>query len=151
VGSVSTTKACFVDEGGEGVSVGVSGSGFTPGELVFAQIPAPGGLAGFAEATVAPDGTVSATIEHVFPGGIDPVAVPERRQGRPHLQVRQGLGPLRHRPRQIAPLPRPRPVERQVQGPVRRLEEALQEGEPEDRHRPRLDLLATRPNSPQTL
>jgi hypothetical protein len=49
------------------VGVGVSGSGFTPAELVFAQIPAPGGLAGFAEATVAPDGTVSATIEHVFP------------------------------------------------------------------------------------
>ena len=56
------------------MSVGVSGSGFTPGELVFAQIPAPGGLAGFAEATVAPDGTVAATIENVFPGGIDPVA-----------------------------------------------------------------------------
>jgi hypothetical protein len=87
------------------VSVGVSGSGFAPGELVFAQIPAPGGLAGFAEATVAPDGTVNTTIEHVFPGGIDPVAVPERRQGRPHLQARQGLGPLRHPPRQIAPLP----------------------------------------------
>jgi hypothetical protein len=73
-GSVATTKACFVDEGSEGVSVGVSGSGFTPGELVFAQIPAPGGLAGFSEATVAPDGTVNTTIEHVFPGGIDPVA-----------------------------------------------------------------------------
>ncbi|HJZ35994.1 MAG TPA: hypothetical protein VJ204_06945, partial [Solirubrobacterales bacterium] len=73
-GSVSTTKACFVAEGSEGVSVGVSGSGFTPGELVFAQIPAPGGLAGFSEATVAPDGTVNTTIEHVFPEGIDPVA-----------------------------------------------------------------------------
>ncbi|HVW46463.1 MAG TPA: hypothetical protein VHA76_05380, partial [Solirubrobacterales bacterium] len=73
-GTVSTTKACFVAEGKEGVSVGVSGSGFTPGELVFAQVPAPGGLAGFAEATVAPDGTVAATIEGVFPGGIDPVA-----------------------------------------------------------------------------
>jgi hypothetical protein len=73
-GSVSTTKACFVAEGSEGVSVGVSGSGFTPGEAVFAQIPAPGGLAGFTEATVAPDGTVNATIENVFPGGIDPVA-----------------------------------------------------------------------------
>src|ERR1700744_5523760 len=73
-GSVSTTKSCCVAEGGQGVSVGVSGSGFTPGELVFAQIPAPGGLAGFAEATVAPDGTVAATIENVSPAGIDPVA-----------------------------------------------------------------------------
>lgn len=73
-GSVSTTKACFVAEGSEGVSVGVSGSGFTPGELVFAQIPAPGGLAGFTEITVAPDGTIAGTIEHVFPASIDPVA-----------------------------------------------------------------------------
>src|ERR1700744_6230997 len=73
-GSAATTKGCFVDEGSDGVSVGVSGSGFAPGEAVFAQIPAPGGLAGFAEATVAPDGTVNATIEHVSPAGIDPVA-----------------------------------------------------------------------------
>jgi hypothetical protein len=73
-GTVATTQGCFVDEGSDGVSVGVTGSGFTPGEAVFAQIPAPGGLAGFAEATVAPDGTVNATIENVFPAGIDPVA-----------------------------------------------------------------------------
>jgi hypothetical protein len=73
-GTVATTKGCFVTEGSTGTTVSVTGSGFTPGEKVFAQIPAPGGLAGFAEATVAPDGTVNATIEHVFPEGIDPVA-----------------------------------------------------------------------------
>lgn len=73
-GSVSAGKACYVDEGGEGVNVDVTGSGFTPGEAVFAQIPAPGGLAGFVETTVAPDGTIAATVEHVFPGSIDPVA-----------------------------------------------------------------------------
>src|SRR6202000_1269593 len=73
-GSVSTTKACFVAEGGQGVSVGVSGSGVTPGKLVFPETPARGALAGFAEATVAPDGTVNATIEDVAPAGIDPVA-----------------------------------------------------------------------------
>jgi hypothetical protein len=56
------------------VNVDVSGSGFTAGEAVFAQVPAPGGLAGFAEATVNPDGTLGATVEHVFPGGIEPVA-----------------------------------------------------------------------------
>src|ERR1700754_1633316 len=70
-GTVATTKAGFVDEGSDGGRVG-SGCGFTPGALAFPQIPAPGGLAGFAEATVAPDGTVAATIEHVFPGSIDP-------------------------------------------------------------------------------
>jgi hypothetical protein len=73
-GTVATTKACFVAEGNEGTNVSVTGSGFTPGEAVFAQIPAPGGLAGFTEITVAPDGTIAGTIEHVFPGGIEPVA-----------------------------------------------------------------------------
>lgn len=56
------------------MSVDVSGSGFTAGEAVFAQIPAPGGLAGFVETTVNPDGTLSATVEHVFPESIEPVA-----------------------------------------------------------------------------
>ena len=73
-GTVATTQACFVAEGNEGTNVSVTGSGFTPGEAVFAQIPAPGGLAGFTEITVAPDGTITGTIEHVFPEGIDPVA-----------------------------------------------------------------------------
>lgn len=73
-GTVATGSACYVAAGGQGVSVDVTGSGFTPGEAVFAQIPAAGGLAGFVETTVAPDGTLAATIEHVYPGGIAPVA-----------------------------------------------------------------------------
>jgi len=73
-GAVATGRACYVARGGEGVNVDVTGSGFTAGEAVFAQIPAPGGLAGFAETTVNPDGTLSATVEHVFPEGIEPVA-----------------------------------------------------------------------------
>ena len=73
-GSVATGKACYVAKGSEGVDVDVTGSGFTAGEAVFAQIPAPGGLAGFTETTVNPDGTISATIDKVFPEGIEPVA-----------------------------------------------------------------------------
>jgi hypothetical protein len=73
-GTVATGKACYVAEGNEGVDIDVTGSGFTAGEAVFAQVPAPGGLAGFVETTVNPDGTLSATIEKVFPEGIEPVA-----------------------------------------------------------------------------
>src|SRR6201996_7547255 len=73
-GTVATGKACYAATGNEGVNVGVSGSGFTPGEAVFAQIPAPGGLAGFVETTVSPTGTIAATVEHVFPEGIEPKA-----------------------------------------------------------------------------
>jgi hypothetical protein len=73
-GTVATGKACYAATGTEGVNVDVTGSGFTAGEEVFAQIPAPGGLAGFVETTVNPDGTLSATVDHVFPEGIEPVA-----------------------------------------------------------------------------
>jgi hypothetical protein len=73
-GTVGTGKACYAATGDEGVNVDVTGSGFTAGEAVFAQIPAPGGLAGFVETTVNPDGTLSATVAHVFPEGIEPVA-----------------------------------------------------------------------------
>lgn len=73
-GTVATTQGCFVAQGTEGVNVSVTGSGFTPGEAVFAQIPAPGGLAGFTEIIVAPDGTIAGTVENVFPASIDPVA-----------------------------------------------------------------------------
>jgi hypothetical protein len=79
-GTVATTQGCFVAQGTEGVNVSVTGSGFTPGEAVFAQIPAPGGLAGFTEITVAPDGTIAGTIENVFPATIDPVAENETMQ-----------------------------------------------------------------------
>jgi hypothetical protein len=73
-GTVATGKACYAAEGSEGVDIGVTGSGFNPGELVFAQVPAPDGLAGYAETTVAPDGTIAVTVEHIFPNGIEPVA-----------------------------------------------------------------------------
>src|ERR1700759_678994 len=71
-GIVATKKACYAAEGTEGVKIGVTGSGFTPGEDVFAQIPAPGGLAGFVETVVKPDGTISAAVDHVYPATIDP-------------------------------------------------------------------------------
>jgi hypothetical protein len=73
-GSVATGRACYVAKGNDGVNVDVTGSGFTAGEDVFAQIPAPGGLAGYVDTTVNPDGTISATVENVFPEGIEPVA-----------------------------------------------------------------------------
>jgi hypothetical protein len=73
-GTVATGKACYVAQGNEGVDVDVTGSGFTPGEEVFAQIPAPGGLAGDSDTTVNPDGTLSTTVENVYPEGIEPVA-----------------------------------------------------------------------------
>jgi hypothetical protein len=73
-GSVSTTKGCFVAEASQGTKVSVTGSGFTPGEEVFAQIPAAGGLAGYVDTKVNPDGTIAATIHHVFPASIDPIA-----------------------------------------------------------------------------
>jgi hypothetical protein len=79
-GTVATGHACYVANQGQGVNVDLTGSGFNPGEAVFAQIPAPGGLAGFVETTVAPDGTLSATVEDVFPEGIDPVAEPKQIQ-----------------------------------------------------------------------
>lgn len=72
--SIATGRACYVARGGEGVDVEVRGSGFTAGEAVFAQVPAPGGLSGFTETKVDPDGTLSTTVEHVFPQGIEPVA-----------------------------------------------------------------------------
>jgi hypothetical protein len=73
-GIVAPTQACFVADSSGETNVGVTGSGFTPGEEVFAQIVAPGGLAGFADTTVAPDGTVAATIENVFPEVNGPLA-----------------------------------------------------------------------------
>ncbi|HVS98887.1 MAG TPA: hypothetical protein VHE08_00065 [Solirubrobacterales bacterium] len=73
-GTVATGRACYAAEGSEGVDIGVTGSGFNPGELVFAQVPAPNGLAGYAETTVAPDGSLAVTVEHIFPNGIEPVA-----------------------------------------------------------------------------
>jgi hypothetical protein len=73
-GTVATGRVCYVQKGDQGVNVDVTGSGFTPGEAVFAQIPAPGGLSGFVETTVNPDGTLSATVDHVFTESIEPVA-----------------------------------------------------------------------------
>jgi hypothetical protein len=72
--TVETGRACYVAKGSNGVNVDVSGAGFTPGEDVFAQVPAPGGLAGYVDTTVNPDGTITATVENVYPEGIEPVA-----------------------------------------------------------------------------
>jgi hypothetical protein len=66
-GIAAPTAPCFVAGSSGSTNVGVTGSGFTPGEEVFAQIPAPGGLAGFSTVTVAPDGSINTTIESVFP------------------------------------------------------------------------------------
>ncbi|MBS1885605.1 MAG: hypothetical protein JSU06_00270 [Actinobacteria bacterium] len=73
-GTISTGRACYVASGNEGVSIDVNGSGFTAGEAVFAQIPAPGGLSGYTETTVNPDGTLAATVSHVYPASSEPVA-----------------------------------------------------------------------------
>jgi hypothetical protein len=73
-GLVAPTQACFVAGSSGETNVGVTGSGFTPGEEIFAQIPAPGGLLGYVDTTVAPDGTVNATIENIFPEVDGPAA-----------------------------------------------------------------------------
>jgi hypothetical protein len=72
--TVQTGRACYVAHGSNGVNVDVTGSGFTPGEDVFAQVPAPGGLGAVDDTTVAPDGTINVTVENLYPETIDPVA-----------------------------------------------------------------------------
>jgi hypothetical protein len=78
--TVETDRSCYVAKGNEGVDVDVTGSGFTPGEEVFAQVPAPGGLGAVDDATVAPDGTISVTVENLYPESIEPVAEKEMLQ-----------------------------------------------------------------------
>lgn len=70
--TVETGRACYVAKGTEGVDIQVTGSGFTPGEDVFAQVPAPGGLGAVDDTTVAPDGTIKVTVENLFPESIEP-------------------------------------------------------------------------------
>src|SRR5689334_17790203 len=71
--TVDTGRACYVAKGNSGVNIDVTGSGFTPGEDVFAQVPAPGGLGAVDDTTVAPDGTISVTVQQLFPESIEPV------------------------------------------------------------------------------
>ncbi len=71
--TVETGRACYAAKGSNGVDVAVTGSGFTPGEDVFAQVPAPGGLGAVDDTTVAPDGTISVTVENLYPESIEPV------------------------------------------------------------------------------
>ncbi|HLI31843.1 MAG TPA: hypothetical protein VKU89_03765 [Solirubrobacteraceae bacterium] len=79
--TIATSRACYVQQViAKGVTIEVTGSGFTPGELVFAQIPAPGGLLDFVEATVSAQGTISATLPNVIPTGIEPTIEHERMQ-----------------------------------------------------------------------
>lgn len=80
-GTISLNAACYVSPAiGAGATIQVTGSGFTPGEAVFAQIPAPDGLLSFVEATVGPEGSFTATLTHVMPVSIDPVAENEKMQ-----------------------------------------------------------------------
>lgn len=73
-GTISIGQPCFIATGiGQGADITLTGAGFTPGEEVFAQIPAPDGLLGYSEATVAPDGSLTATVADVSPETIDPV------------------------------------------------------------------------------
>ncbi|HEX4306228.1 MAG TPA: hypothetical protein VHZ54_09340 [Solirubrobacterales bacterium] len=72
--SVETGRACYIANGSNGVDVDVSGSGFTAGEEVLAEVPAPGGLGAVDDTTVAPDGTIDVTVENLFPESIEPVA-----------------------------------------------------------------------------
>jgi hypothetical protein len=79
--TVSLSSACYVTPTiGLGATIQVSGSGYTPGEAVFAQIPAPGGLLSFVEATVASDGTFTATLTDVIPPSIKPAPEKETMQ-----------------------------------------------------------------------
>jgi hypothetical protein len=71
--TVKAGRACYVAKGTEGVDVGVTGSGFTPGEDVFAQVPAPGGLGAVDDTTVAADGTIRVTVKDLFPESVEPV------------------------------------------------------------------------------
>ena len=71
--TVETGRACYVAKGSNGVNIDVTGSGFTPGEDVFAQVPAPGGLGAVDDTTVAPDGTISVTVQQLYPESIEPV------------------------------------------------------------------------------
>lgn len=80
-GTIALSSPCYVATAiGKGATITVTGSGFPPGEPVFAQIPAPGGLLDFGETTVAPDGSIAVTIPDVSPESIDPVAEPETMQ-----------------------------------------------------------------------
>lgn len=73
-GTISFSQPCYVAGGiGRGANIAITGSGFTPGEDVFAQIPAPAGLLGYTEVTVAPDGSLAATVTDISPETIDPV------------------------------------------------------------------------------
>jgi hypothetical protein len=78
--TVKTGRGCYVAKGSKGVDVDVTGSGFTPGGEVFAQIPAPGGLGAVDDTTVAPDGTISVTVENLYPESIEPIAEKEMLQ-----------------------------------------------------------------------
>jgi hypothetical protein len=71
--TVQTGRACYAAKGTNGVDIQVTGSGFTPGEEVFAEVPAPGGLGAVDDTTIAPDGTLNVTVESLFPESIEPV------------------------------------------------------------------------------
>jgi hypothetical protein len=80
-GTISLNHGCYVSSSiAAGATIQVTGSGFTPGEAVFAQIPAPDGLLSFVEVTVGPEGAFVATLTHVLPVSIDPVAENEKMQ-----------------------------------------------------------------------
>ncbi len=79
--SITLNRQCYVSPKiGLGTTIDVTGTGFTPGEAVFAQIPAPAGLLSFTETTVGPEGSFSAQLTHVLPAGINPVAEDETMQ-----------------------------------------------------------------------
>jgi hypothetical protein len=80
-GAIALSSPCYVATAiGKGATITVTGTGFPPGEPVFAQIPAPGGLLAFGETTIAADGSLTATIPDVSPESIDPVAEKETMQ-----------------------------------------------------------------------
>lgn len=79
--TVSLSSPCYITPTiGLGATIQVSGSGYTPGETIFAQIPAPSGLLSFVEATVAADGTFTATLPDVIPPSIKPAPEKETMQ-----------------------------------------------------------------------
>jgi hypothetical protein len=72
--TVTLDKPCYVSASSKwGATIRVSGSGFTPGEAVFAQVSGRLGLVTFVEAKVGSEGGFSATLTKVLPARIGPV------------------------------------------------------------------------------
>jgi hypothetical protein len=72
--TVRLNHPCYVSASPKsGATIKVSGTGFTPGEAVFAQVSGRLGLVTFVEAKVNSEGDFNATLTKVVPANIGPV------------------------------------------------------------------------------